>query len=48
MNNKIREVVEEYCRKNEISFSKVVNDTLVDFIKKKGIEVNERNGANNS
>lgn len=48
MNNKLREVAEEYCEINEISFSKLVNDVLTDYLEKKGIDVNERNERSNS
>ena len=48
MNNELRKIAEEYCETTEISFSKLVNDVLIDFLEKKGIVLDERNDRSNS
>ena len=49
MNNKLRKTLENYCEEQQVSFSKLVNDVLVDFVEKEGIEVvDERNPGSNS
>lgn len=48
MNNELRNIAEEYCETIGISFSKLVNDVLIDFLEKKGIVFDERNDRSNS
>lgn len=42
LNNDLRLIFDEYCKKQEISFSKIVNDLLETFLKERGINYNGR------
>lgn len=42
LKNDLRKAFDVYCEKEEISFSKIVNDLLENFLKEKGMDLDGR------